>query len=81
MELTVAEVVELINEIRPEPKNLFEMIRTKVQDVTTDGKCLQNTGIKCPPTRAFWRTFRRTTIQLEVPYAREGGLDDYQSTG
>jgi putative transposase len=32
MELTVTEVVELINQIRQEPENLFEMIRTNVQE-------------------------------------------------
>ena len=32
MEVTVAEVVDLINEIRHEPESLFEMIRTNVQE-------------------------------------------------
>ncbi|MFC1868846.1 transposase [Thermodesulfobacteriota bacterium] len=32
MEISVAEVVDLINEIRDQPQNLFEMIRTKVQE-------------------------------------------------
>jgi transposase-like protein len=32
MDLTVTEVVELINQIRHEPGNLFEMIRTNVQE-------------------------------------------------
>lgn len=32
MEVTVTEVVELINQIRQEPKNLFEMIRANVQE-------------------------------------------------
>ncbi len=32
MELTVTEVVELINEVRHEPESLFEMIRTNVQE-------------------------------------------------
>lgn len=36
---------------------------------------------KCPPTRAWWHTFRRVLIQLEVPYAQEGGLDGYQGRG
>ena len=32
MEITVAEVVDLINEIRHEPESLFEMIRANVQE-------------------------------------------------
>jgi len=32
MEITVAEVVDLINEIQHEPESLFEMIRTNVQE-------------------------------------------------
>jgi len=32
MEITVPEVMELINEIRKEPENLFEMIRSNVRD-------------------------------------------------
>jgi len=32
MEITVAEVVDLINEIRNEPESLFEMIRSNVQE-------------------------------------------------
>ena len=32
MELTVTEVVELINQVRDERKSLFEMIRTNVQE-------------------------------------------------
>ena len=33
IEVTVAEVMELINEIRQEPENLFEMLRTDVKEV------------------------------------------------
>ena len=32
MDLSVTEMVELINQIRHEPGNLFEMIRTNVQE-------------------------------------------------
>lgn len=32
MEITVPEVIDLINEIRKEPENLFEMIRSNVQE-------------------------------------------------
>jgi hypothetical protein len=32
MELSVTEVVELINQVRHEPESLFEMIRTNVQE-------------------------------------------------
>jgi putative transposase len=32
MEITVPEVIDLINEIRQEPENLFEMIRSNVQE-------------------------------------------------
>jgi putative transposase len=38
MDITVTEIVELINEIRHEPKNLYEMIRENVQE--TVGKYL-----------------------------------------
>ena len=32
MEITVPEVMELINEIRQEPETLFEVIRTNVKE-------------------------------------------------
>jgi len=32
MEITVAEVCELIKEIRQPPESLFEMIRTNIQE-------------------------------------------------
>ena len=32
MEITVTEVIDLINEIRQEPESLFEMIRSNVQE-------------------------------------------------
>jgi putative transposase len=40
MEITVPEVIDLINEIRQEPENLFEMIRSNVQE--TVGKYLSS---------------------------------------
>ena len=40
MEITVPEVIDLINEIRNEPESLFEMIRANVQE--TVGKYLSS---------------------------------------
>ena len=36
MEITVAEVFDLINEIKQQPDSLFEMIRTNVQETVGD---------------------------------------------